>query len=114
VNRDELKASLMAEAEAAIDKILAEKPASEDITLSEIEQLALSGGKDFREAVLRNLVAEGQAERGEEARYCERCGGKLHYKGKRSKNLVTEAGEVKVERDYYYCPECQEGFFPPR
>ena len=33
MNRDELKARLMAEAEAAIDKILAEKPAGEDITL---------------------------------------------------------------------------------
>ena len=60
MNPDELKARLMAEAEAAIDKILANKPAGEDIALSEIEQLALSDGKDFREAVLGHLVEEGQ------------------------------------------------------
>jgi len=103
----------MAEAEAAIDKILANKPASEDITLSEIEQLAVSGGKDFREAVLEGLVEEEQAAPSSEAVSCLQCGTNMHYKGKRTKILVTEAGEVSVERDYYYCAECRQGVFPP-
>lgn len=113
MNRDELKARLMAEAEAAIDKILANKPAGEDITLSEIEQLALSGGKDFREAVLGHLVEEGQAGADRQAINCPECGAPMHYKGKRTKPLVTEAGEVSVERDYYYCAACKRGVFPP-
>jgi hypothetical protein len=113
VNQDELKARLMAEAEATIDKILANKPVGEDITLSEIEQLAMSGGKAFREAVLGNLVEEGQAGRAKEAVNCPQCGASMHYKGKRTKPLVTEAGEVRVERDYYYCAACKQGVFPP-
>lgn len=113
MNQDELKARLMAEAETAIDKILANKPASEDITLSEIEQLALRGGKDFREAVLESLVEEGQDVPPSEAVNCPQCGTTMHYKGKRSKTLVTEAGEVSVERDYYYCAGCKHGVFPP-
>ena len=113
MNQDDLKARLMAEAEAAIDKILANKPAGEDITLSEIEQLALSGGKDFREAVLGHLVEEGQAGVNREAINCPGCGAAMHYKGKRTKPLVTEAGEVRVERDYYYCAACKRGVFPP-
>lgn len=113
MNQDELKARLMAEAEAAIDKVLANKPASEDIKLSEIEQLALSGGKDFREAVLGNLVKEGEAGDEREAINCPGCEAPMHYKGKRTKPLVTEAGEVRVERDYYYCAACKRGVFPP-
>jgi DNA-directed RNA polymerase subunit RPC12/RpoP len=113
VNRDELKTRLMAEAETAIDKILANKPASENITLSEIEQLALGGGRDFREAVLKNLVAEGQDTQPGEAISCPQCGSNMHSKGKRTKIIVTEAGEVSVERDYYYCAACKQGVFPP-
>ena len=113
MNQDELKARLMAEAEAAIDKILANKPAGEDIRLSEIEQLALGGGKDFGEAVLGNLVEEGAADLAREAINCPQCGADMHYKGKRTKTLVTEAGEVSVERDYYYCAGCKQGVFPP-
>lgn len=113
MNPNELKARLMAEAESAIDKILANKPAGEDITLSDIEQLALSGGKEFREAVLENLVAEGQDTQRKEALSCPQCGSNMHYKGKRTKSIVTEAGEVSVERDYYYCAGCKHGVFPP-
>jgi hypothetical protein len=114
VNQDELKARLMAEAEATIDKIFANKPADEDMTLSEIEQLALRGGKDFREAVLAGLVEGGStAPSSRETVSCPQCGANMHYKGKRTKTLVTEAGEVNVERDYYYCAECRQGVFPP-
>lgn len=113
MNQDELKARLMAEAEATIDRILANKSASDDITLSEIERLAVNGGKDFREAVLGNLVEEGQAGRAKEAINCPQCGAAMHYKGKRTKPLVTEAGELSVERDYYYCAACKRGVFPP-
>ena len=113
MNQDKLKAGLMAEAEAAIDKILANKPTSEDITLREIEQLGLSGGKDFREAVLGNLVEESQVGVPKEAINYPECGAAMHYKGKRTKPVVTEAGEVRVERDYYYCATCKQGVFPP-
>jgi hypothetical protein len=37
----------MAQAEGMIDEMLARKPKAEDITLSEIEQLAMGGGRDF-------------------------------------------------------------------
>ena len=38
--------------------------------------------------------------------------GNLSYKGKRTKWVVTRAGEVQVARDYYYCEGCRRGFFP--
>ncbi len=57
---EELKAYLMAQAEAMIDDMLARKPNAEDITLSDIEQLAIGGGREFREAVLKSLAAAAQ------------------------------------------------------
>lgn len=113
MSQDDLKTRLMIKAEATIDKILAEKSAGEDITLREIEELALSGGKDFREAVLSQLVEEGQASEVKKMENCPECGTSMHYKGKRTKPLVTEAGEVRMERDYYYCAACKRGVFPP-
>ena len=40
------------------------------------------------------------------------CGGSARYAGKRSKKLVTMLGEVVVERPYYHCGRCGEGFAP--
>lgn len=110
---EELKAYLMAQAEAMIDDVLAQKPKAEAITLSEIEQLAMRGGRDFREAVLKSLVEESIQHETRAAVRCSECGQVMHYKGKRGKAVVTEAGEIQVERDYYYCPACQHGLFPP-
>lgn len=110
---EELKAHLMAQAEAMIDEMLARKSKAEDITLSEIEQLAIGGGRDFREAVLKSLTEDSSQSETREARVCTECGQEMHYKGKRGKAVVTEAGEVQVKRDYYYCPHCQRGLFPP-
>jgi hypothetical protein len=110
---EELKTHLLAEAEKAIETLIARKPKSEDITLSEIEQLAVQGGTHFREAVLASLVGESTSVGEAKERTCPSCGQVMHYKGKRAKDVVTEAGEVRLERDYYYCPHCRSGIFPP-
>lgn len=110
---NDLKAHLMAQAEAMIDELLARKPKAEEITLSEIEQLAIGGGQDFREAVLRSLAGESSQSETREVVRCPECSQTMHYKGKRSKAVVTEAGEIRLERDYYHCPACQRDFFPP-
>jgi hypothetical protein len=110
---EELKAHLMGEALKAIEALIARKPKAEDITLSEIEQLAVEGGRNFREAVLASLVGESSGANEGDEHSCPRCGQAMHYKGKRPKDVVTEAGEVRIERDYYYCAHCRQGVFPP-
>lgn len=113
MNREELKAHLMAQAEAAIEEMVEQKPDSAAITLTDIEQLALAGGKTFRETVLASLVKDSEQAEQEEKLRCPQCEQTMHYKGKRPKTIVTEAGEVRVERDYYYCAGCKYGVFPP-
>ena len=38
---------------------------------------------------------------------------RLGMKDYRSRQVVSEAGEVKLTRAYYYCEGCGQGVFPP-
>jgi hypothetical protein len=40
------------------------------------------------------------------------CGHAAHYRGLRSKPLLTAVGPAQVLRPYYLCPHCQTGQFP--
>lgn len=111
MTREELKARLLAEAEGIINEIVGEDETTQPRTLNEIEQAAMKAGQEVKAAVLAGLVANRPPTHGSDR--CQQCGGKLKAKGKRRKWVLTQAGEVQVERDYYYCTECKTGFFPP-
>lgn len=108
--KDELKAKLLAEAEASIDKMLSDKRVSQKMTLTEIEDVIGDLEMDFRQRVLNEVVGEQE----NEIPSCPDCGGKLRNKGKRTKRLVTLRGETEIERTYYQCEDCGKGIFPPR
>jgi hypothetical protein len=107
---EELKARLLAEAEAIINEIVGQDEASQAKTLDEIEQVALRAGQQIKTSVRAGLV--GNAPSASVGKACRQGGGKLKAKGKRSKWVLTQAGEVQMERDYYYCDQCKTGFFP--
>lgn len=115
-----LKAQLMAEAEATIDKILAKRSPANKITMREISQLAIESGQRLQNAVLQTLAQASASETGERGEagqgkpVCQRYGKPMSYKGKRTRQVVSEGGETAVERDYYYCSRCTVGVFPPR
>lgn len=107
---DALKTRLVAQAQAAIDKLLEEKQDRRDLSMSEMERLVGDLEVELRQALMQTLVAESQAQG---PGLCPACGGKLRMKGKRAKQVVTVRGEVVVERDYYVCSACGTGYFPP-
>ncbi len=96
---EELEAQLRMEAEAEIKALVEKYRQSEDKTINDIEAAALKG-------MVQARPSEGAIER------CPQCGGRLHSKGQRGKWLQTQAGEVHMSRDYYYCEACGTGFFP--
>jgi hypothetical protein len=108
----ELKARLMAEAEAAIEKLLAERVAPSRASLADIERVALNAGQQLEEVFATTLAAESALELPPWPT-CPTCGQKLANKGKRKRRVVTRAGELEIERTYYYCPACRRGLFPP-
>lgn len=108
--KDDLKAKLLSEAEAAIEKMLSDNRVSEQMTLTEIEDVIGELETDFRQRVLKEMMGEQDRI----VQSCPDCGGKLRNKGRHSKRLVTLRGEVDVERTYYQCTDCGKGVFPPR
>jgi NADH pyrophosphatase NudC (nudix superfamily) len=108
--KEELRASLVAQAEAAIDKMLSDERLNEQMTLSDIEAVVGVSEADFRQRALEAIIAVQQAS----ARTCPLCGSQLRNKGKRKKRIVSLRGETDVERTYYQCETCRKGYFPPR
>jgi len=108
----ELEARLRAAAEVAIAKALAERKAPAEATLADIERTARRAGQEIEQAIATTLA---QASAAELAAWpdCPHCGQKMKHKGKRRRRIVTEAGEIEVERAYYHCAACGQGIFPP-
>ncbi len=108
----EMEARLRAAANAAIAKVLAERKAPAEATLADIERAALAAGQQIQQAIANALAQEGVA--AWVARpVCPQCGRTMKNKGKRRRRIVTEAGEIDVERIYYHCAGCGQGLFPP-
>lgn len=111
---DELKTRMKAKADAAIEKLFAEKPNPSEITLSEIEQAVHEASETIKQELTAGLVDQVSEEpTAVPGASCPSCGQEMHYKGHKAKRLVTETGEVAVKRAYYYCEPCQSGLFPP-
>ena len=62
--KDEWKAKLLAEAEAAIEKMLSDERMSQQMTITEIEDVIGDLETDFRQRVLSEVMGEQQSETG--------------------------------------------------
>ncbi len=113
MTRHELKARLLAEAERAIDELLAEKSAAGTTSLDEIERLALKGGAQLEASVLKVFGHEELEVDEKVEQICERCGSRMQRRGTHSRHVMTEAGTTRLERVYYVCPGCGASVFPP-
>jgi hypothetical protein len=109
--REELKTRLLKEAEEVIEAMLAGKKPAGQNSLSDIERLALRGGRSFEERVTQALAEEEGSK--EDQPVCEDCGVGMRSLGRRKRSIVTESGEASIERRYYVCPKCGKKTFPP-
>lgn len=110
-DRDRLEQELRAKAEAAIRKLLDALPDKTEITMSDMEALTGDMGQALMQGTMQSLSESQQAEPNEVG--CEQCNTPMHKRGKRKKQVVTLRGEIEVERQYYVCPCCGAGTFPP-
>jgi hypothetical protein len=68
-----------------------------------------------RQVLIGGLLGELVSQPGGEAvsLRCPECNGPLQNKGQKERSVLHREGEVKLVRNYYYCPGCRRGFFPP-
>jgi hypothetical protein len=43
---------------------------------------------------------------------CPHCGRVVQNKGRKQRQVLHREGQLRLDREYYYCPACQQGFFP--
>src|SRR5438045_1577294 len=109
---EELRARLLSEAEKAIDKVLADRPAADKMTLRDIERLAVRAGAEVSAEVQKALGVEGSQHCSGQTHMCEKCGALMQRRGQHSRQVITQAGASPIERAYYVCPACGHSFFP--
>lgn len=110
-SEEEIKAQLMTEAEAAIDKLLSERKKREEPNLTDIEDMALAFRQELGEKATQVLADSAKGERVPGPK-CPTCGQEMRNKGRKRRRVVTRSGEIELERTYYYCEHCKQGFFP--
>ena len=110
--REELEQELFEEAQQAIRKLLDELPGASEITLSDMEKATGEMGQTITQQTLQRL-AESQQQPSSDVVPCPTCGERMYRRGKRKRRVVTTRGEVEIERQYYVCPSCGAGHFPP-
>ena len=98
-------------AEAMQQRLQAWRRAHPDATFDEIAEQASQERKVMMGNLLSGLVTDMNAV--EVDPHCPECEGPLQNKGKKRREIVHREGQVQVERNYYYCPTCKRGFFPP-
>lgn len=83
-----------------------------DYTLMDLEEQAMRLRQRLVGEMLSKLVAEREAVQPAEGVECPKCQAPMQDKGRRQRTVRGPEGAVEVDRAYYYCPSCKEGFFP--
>lgn len=110
-DREELEKQLRAKAEKAICNMLEALPDKSNLTMSDMEDLIGQMGHEIMRETMQEVGQSEQLEPSEVI--CEDCEVQMYKRGKRKKHVVTRRGEIEVERQYYVCPGCGRGSFPP-
>jgi uncharacterized protein with PIN domain len=112
-SRAQLKAEFIAEAEELFDELMEWDKQNEKPNLTQIEEIVLELRKRFGERIAQKMIM-GQEERQPAKRVqCPACGREMENKGMKNNQVETQIGNLQIERGYYYCPDCQQGLFPP-
>ena len=111
-NRKQLKAEFLAEAEELFDQLMEWDENTSKPDLTQIEEVVLQLRQRLGEQMAQAVIARQESRQPAERLSCAQCGGELEPKGQKGNQVESRLGDLRVERSYYYCPGCGQGFFP--
>lgn len=111
--KEKLKAEMMAEAEKIIDELIKWEENNPKPTLAQIEDIVLEQRKRMSERLAEALINRQENRQPVPGPSCPKCGEEMRYKGQKGNRVESQAGELRLERGYYYCEKCKQGSFPP-
>jgi hypothetical protein len=111
--RAELKAKLMAQAEAEIETFLDWHERTQEPTLSEIEEVVLAIRGRLSEGLALRVIEEQERRQPVPGPACPECGREMSSKGEKKTTVETWVGVLRLGRGYYHCSTCKVGLFPP-
>ncbi|MCL4488970.1 MAG: hypothetical protein M1570_12680 [Chloroflexi bacterium] len=112
--RTEMKAALLAKAEATIDELLQWTQDTPHPNLTQIEDIVLKLRQEFGQALAETTLQAQDTVQPANLPTCPQCGRTMQPKGSKDKTVVSRVGALPLARQHYYCPRCQHGLFPPR
>jgi hypothetical protein len=82
-------------------------------TLGQITGGIFAGRQDFTRKVAEVSIREAYAEViGQKTAACPKCRRELTARGPHRRTVETMVGAIELERPYFYCVRCKEGFYP--
>ena len=112
-SREQLKAAYLQEAEALFDELMEWDEETREPDLTQIEEKILELRKRFGERLAQQVIKRQEKRQPAAKVICPRCSGEMDPKGLKGNRIETRIGNLEIARGYYYCPHCQQGFFPP-
>jgi hypothetical protein len=112
-NKEKKRARLLAKASQVIDEYLAWEDKNPRPDMMQIEEIALKLRKEFGQEIAQLAIENQEAGTPAPGPRCTKCGQEMRYKGKKRTDVESRTGRLRIERGYYYCPECKESLFPP-
>lgn len=112
-SQEKLKAEFLAEAEALFDQLMAWDEQTCEPDMSQIEEIVLQLRQRLGEQMAQAVIARQEKRQPAEKMICPQCKGELEPKGQKGNRVESRVGSLQLERSYYYCPRCRQGFFPP-
>jgi len=112
-NKEKLRAEFIAEAEELFDEMMAWNDETNEPDLTQIEDIVLKLRERFGEQIAQKILQQQEKRQPAEKAICPACGREMESKGLKKNQVETRIGNLKIKRNHYYCPPCQQGIFPP-